>query len=343
MHPGGTLATKSRPARLIDIAGDVGVHPSVVSRTLSKDPTLNIREETRALILETAQRMGYRGNSAARILKGGVVGAIAVVMPSLRNPVWAEIIRGALGAAELEKMALLLAEVPDGSSDDESYVRLVEEGRIDGLLIGSSEPIAKFGEWPPSGVPTVHVNRAVRDAECNVVLDEEKAILLPLEHLAALGHRQISIIDGPAAIDTVMRRSASVPLIANRLGLDVRIFNQEFDESGGYRGMKSVLSLSDERPSAVIVASLTQVFGAMAAIRQSPFSVPEDVSVMSLDDDPLLDYLDVGVTSVHMPLYELGKAAAEALIGRIRGNQNPSAQISEPMYVVDRASTRPNA
>lgn len=332
--------TMERPARLIDIAGEVGVHPSVVSRTLSNDPKLNIRPETREQIRATATRLGYRGNSSARALRGATVGAIAVAIPSLRNPVWGEIVRGALSAAEKHHMALLMAEVPDGSSDDESYVRLVEEGRIDGLLIGSSEPRMKRGGWPPKGVPTVHVNRGAEGADCNIMLDEAKAISIPLRHLAQLGHRKVALIDGPTTVDTVTRRAAAGVSLAPSIGLDLRISNRAFDEGGGYEGMRALLtSKAKFIPSAVIVSSLPQLVGALAAIREHGRSVPHDLSLICLDDDSLLDFLDVKVTSVRMPLFELGMAAAEALVAKIHGASVPSAQVDSPMELVERSST----
>lgn len=132
------MGAKQAP-RLIDIAAKVGVHPSVVSRTLSQDPTLSIRPETRERIRQTARRMGYRGNAQARALKMAVSGAVGMVIPSLRNPVWAEIVRGVLAEAVRRNLAVLVAEVPDDEGNDDEYVRLVEEGRIDGLLLGNSE------------------------------------------------------------------------------------------------------------------------------------------------------------------------------------------------------------
>ena len=339
---GENLMHPLRAPRLVDIARAVGVHPSVVSRTLSNDPTLSIRPETRTQIVETANKLGYRANSVARALRASSVGAAAIVMPSLRNPVWAEIVRGALAEAVRRDTAVLLAEVPDEFGNDAEYIRLVEEGRIDGLLLGNSEPAERRGDWPPTAVPCVHVNRAVSGAACNVVMDEGKAMGLVIEHFLALGHRRIGLVDGPKTIDTTRRRTNALRTLAKTEGFTATVVNEAFDERGGYLGIQRLLSmLAARRPTAIAVASLTQVVGALSALRRGGWSVPQDVSIASFDDDPLMDYLEVEVTGVRMPLFELGEAAMHALLDRLAGAKPVSVEIDSPMSLALRSSTAP--
>ncbi|WP_327153261.1 LacI family DNA-binding transcriptional regulator [Streptomyces tubercidicus] len=333
------MGAKQAP-RLIDIAAKVGVHPSVVSRTLSQDPTLSIRPETRERIRQTARRMGYRGNAQARALKMAVSGAVGMVIPSLRNPVWAEIVRGVLAEAVRRNLAVLVAEVPDDEGNDDEYVRLVEEGRIDGLLLGNSEPAERSGDWPPTGVPCVHVNRAVAGAACNVTMNEDLAVRLFVDHLTSLGHRRITLIDGPRTIDTAQRRAATLKKLATEQDLEVEIVHAALDESGGYHAMERLVKRQvRRRPTAVVVASLNQSLGAMAASRERGVSVPEDISMVCLDDDPILNYLEIQLTAVKMPLFDLGEAAMNALAERLSGGEPLSRQIDGPIELVVRHST----
>src|SRR3712207_5994014 len=89
----------NRPVRLVDIAEAAGLHPSVVSRILNGDETLSARDETRARVRALARDLGYRPNASARSLKNSATQAIGLMVPSLRNPLWSEVIRGALAAA----------------------------------------------------------------------------------------------------------------------------------------------------------------------------------------------------------------------------------------------------
>ncbi|MBP2351613.1 LacI family transcriptional regulator [Kribbella aluminosa] len=326
--------------RLIDIAAKVGVHPSVVSRTLRQDPTLSIRPDTRERIEQTARQMGYRGNAQARALRGASTGAVGMVMPSLRNPVWAEIVRGVLAEAVRWNLAVLVAEVPDDRGNDEEYVRLVEEGRIDGLLLGSSEPAERSSAWPPTQVPSVHVNRAVKDAACNITMDETRAVGLFVDHLTALGHRRITLIDGPATVDTTHRRSVALQRLGEERGLEVQIVNAPYNEQGGHDAMARLLRrAAKQRPTAVGVASLNQALGALAATRTRGVAVPSDLSMICLDDDPILGFLDIQLTAVRMPLFELGEAAMQALGERLSGGNPLSREIEDPIELVGRSST----
>jgi LacI family transcriptional regulator len=108
-------------------------------------------------------------------------------------------------------------------------------------------------------------------------------------------------------------------------------------EEGGWNATARMLRRSAP-PTACAVGGLNQLFGVMAALRDSGLRVPEDVSVVSLDEDECLAFLDVAVTSVAMPLAELGRAAIDALIARIEGKPATDVMVREPMSLLPRQS-----
>jgi DNA-binding LacI/PurR family transcriptional regulator len=112
----------------------------------------------------------------------------------------------------------------------------------------------------------------------------------------------------------------------------------EDTEAGGYEATMRLLARSDV-PTALGVGNLSQVFGAMKALREVGASVPDDVSLISFDEDDCLGFLDVPVASVSMPLRELGAAAVLALIDRVNGKAGDDVLVSEPLILVERAST----
>jgi DNA-binding LacI/PurR family transcriptional regulator len=326
-----------RAIRLVDIAQAAGVHVSTVSRVLNGDPALSIRPETYQRILSTARAQGYRPNALARALKQRRTGAFALVVPLLRNPIWARLQRGALQRArERGYVVMIMEELTDDPRPPADYRYLVEESRVDGLLLATALRVP--GHEPGVlAVPHVYVNRRGPDQGNDVVMDEAGAMRLFIEHVADLGHRSVALIDGPRDVDTVHRRvSAARRLCAGRdMSLVVR--HAPATEDGGWAAGLKLLG-RDPRPTACGVGSINQLFGLLAAFRAAGVAVPGEMSVVSFDEDECLAFLDVPVTSVDMPLAELGTAAVDALIARIEGEPEADVLIREPMSLQLRGS-----
>jgi LacI family transcriptional regulator len=335
----GTRSTAGsrRASRLVDIANAVGVHVSTVSRVLNDDPGLSIRPETIERILDAARTQGYRPNALARALKRDRTGAFAFVIPLLRNPIWVRLQRGALQrAGERGYVVMIMEEPTDDPKPPEAYRYLVEESRADGLLLATSLRIAGHDAGIP-GVPHVYVNRRGPDRGNDIVMDEAGAVRLFVEHVASLGHRSVVLIDGPRDVDTVHRRVSAARRHCAALGLSVVIRHAPATEEGGWDTTTRMLRTAP-LPTACGVGSINQLFGVLAALRDGGVSVPGEVSVVSFDEDECLAFLDVPVTSVCMPLAELGGAAVDALIARVEGHRAADVMVREPMFLVPRGS-----
>jgi LacI family transcriptional regulator len=344
-----------RTARLVDIAEAVGVHTSTVSRVLNGDPAQSVRPEIYEKIWRTARQQGYRPNALARALKRRHTGALAFVIPLLRNPIWVRLQRGALQRASERGYVVMIMEEEEmaAAQPASSYRYLVDESRADGLLLATSLRIPSHAEDGPSGllaVPHVYVNRRGPERGNDVVMDEPGAMRLFLEHVAALGHQRVALIDGPVEVDTVHRRELAARRACAARGLQLTVLHEDVTEEGGWAATQRLLRrgtgpgggpAAGSLPTACAVGSLNQMFGVMAALRAVGLSVPGDMSLVSLDEDECLAFLDVPVTSVAMPLAELGSAAVDALIARIDAEDAPDVMIREPMSLVHRDSVAP--
>jgi len=329
-----------RASRLVDIANAVGVHVSTVSRVLNDDPGLSIRPETIERILDAARTQGYRPNVLARALRRDRTGAFAFVVPLLRNPIWVRLQRGALQrASERGYVVMIMEEPTDDPKPPSAYRYLVEESRADGLLIATALRMA----GPEAGVrqvPHVYVNRRGPDHGHDVVMDEAGAVRLFIDHVASLGHRSVVLIDGPKEVDTVHRRVNAARRHCAARGLSVVIRHAPATEESGWDTTMRMLR-SGPLPTAWGVGSINQLFGVLAALRQAGVAVPGEVSMVSFDEDECLAFLEVPVTSVCMPLAELGGAAVDALLARIDGGPAADVMVREPMFLVPRASVGP--
>jgi DNA-binding LacI/PurR family transcriptional regulator len=326
-----------RGSRLVDIAEAVGVHVSTVSRVLNGDPAQSIRPETYRLILSTARQQGYRPNALARALKRRHTGALAFVIPLLRNPIWVRLQRGALQRASDRGYVVMIMEEPgDDAKPPDAYRYLVEESRADGLLLATALRKPEHAGGVPE-VPHVYVNRRGPDRGNDVVMDEPGAVRLFLDHVTGLGHRSVALIDGPPEIDTVHRRVSAARRVCAARGIRLTVRHAPITEDGGWEATTRMLRRGAP-PTACGVGSLNQLFGVMAALRDSGVGVPAEMSVVSFDEDECLAFLEVPVTSVTMPLAELGGAAVDALIARIEREQAADVMIREPMGLLPRRS-----
>ena len=328
-----------RGARLVDIAAAAGVHHSTVSRVLNGDPAQSVRPETYERILRAARQQGYRPNALARALKRSRTGAIAFVIPLLRNPIWVSIERGALRrAAQRGHFVMMIQEPAEDPRPPTQYRYLIDEMRADGLVLATALRIADHSEG--LDVPHVYLNRRGPQPGNNVVMDEPGAIQLFIDQVAGLGHRHVAIVDGLPEVDTVHRRTLAARRICAGRDIDLTIQHAPPTEEGGWDATLRLLE-RDPRPTACAVGNLNQVFGVLSALRHAGVSVPGQMSVVSFDEDECLAYLDVPVASVSMPLAELGAAAVDAIIARVERRPATDVLIREPMVLVERASVAP--
>ncbi len=330
-------AGQRRASRLIDIAEAVGVHVSTVSRVLNGDPAQSIRPEVLERILLTAREQGYRPNALARALKRQRTGALAMVVPLLRNPSWARLQGGALRRARERGYVVMIMEEPtEDPRPPGEHTYLVEESRADGLLLATALRIPEHaGEV--TGAPHVYVNRRGPDRGHDVVMDEPGAIRMFVDYAAGLGHRTFALVDGLPQVDTVYRRIGAARRICAARGLRLAVRHAETTEEGGWQAATKLLR-GGPLPTVWGVGSLNQLFGVLAALRGAGVEVPRDTSVVSFDEDECLAFLEVPVTSISMPLPELGAAAVDALIARIEGTGAGDVMVREPMVLHARES-----
>jgi DNA-binding LacI/PurR family transcriptional regulator len=336
------MTGRTRPARLNDVARAAGVHSSTVSRVINRGGEVSVRPETRQRILDAAASLQYRPNAIARGLKLASTGTLGLLVPSLRNPVNSPIIRGAFDRAWERNFVLVLAE-DNGESAvaEDAYERLVEEGRIDGLLIQSARlGNPQLDDFAAGLVPCVFMDRAHPRSGRNVVMRDGDAGRIVAEHLAGLGHRSLGHLAGPVELDTVARRRDGFVAAAEAAGLEPLVLTAALSERGGYMAMRALLECPGA-PTGVFIASLGQALGALAAVRDLGLRVPGELSIVCHDDDPVCEFLDPPLSAISMPLHELGASAVDMLIEQIEGGPPRDLVVATAPELLARASTGP--
>jgi LacI family transcriptional regulator len=333
---------KPRKATLADVAERASVDRSVVSRVLTGDSRLNIRDSTRARVLQAVADLHYRPNAIARSLRQGRTEVLGLLVPDFANPVYAEIIKGAESAAGDLGLAMLTSSTCDEGFGSRRYAEIVTQGRLDGLVLaGTSETEEIAASLALAGVPWVMLNR--RPNACRyVILDDEAAVMLAMDHLLELGHRTIAHVGGPSEVDSASRRLTAYEKALGAAGLEVdrRLVRRvDHDEQSGAAALEQLLG-EPTRPTAIFAANVAQAIGVLHSARVNGLDVPTDLSVVSIHDLRPAAFTDPPLTTVRMPLERLGRRAVELL-----ESSAPDEEIEEivglPMELVVRESTAP--
>ena len=327
-------------ARLVDVARVAGVSKALASRILNGEQ-LPIRPETRNRVVVAARQLDYRPHAAARSLKRGETGALSLLIPTLTNPVFALISRGAVERALERDVAVLLIEdsAPDRAS--ELVSRLVQGGRIDGAILASVQPEHPLPQTLERlRIPHVFVHRTVPGSNRNVSMADQKASALAVDYLAQLGHCFIAHIAGPRSLTTTQRLVEGFSARAAELGLRHVVVGDDFSEPGGAKAAGELFDLRAP-PTAIYTGSLTQAVGALHVAFERGLRVPDDFSLIASGELPLANYLNPPLTSISLPLAALGAAAVDALVGQLAGAEPRDVVVETHPEVIVRSSTAP--
>lgn len=340
---------RSRSTATIEDVGRLAkVHPSTASRVLRGVPTQSVSPATRERILQAARALEYRPNALARGLRLKQTRTVALLSPYLESLGFSEIARGIQEGATENGFALLTAVV-DGINGEDLYRQLVGEGRVDGIIAAfglMTDPLTT--ELAQSGVPLVAVNRRVKGVPASVVVQDDRASRLSVEHLVGLGHRRLGHISGETGTDTAMRREKGFREACSDLGVTVSrgaVESGGYSVEGGYRAAEAIMSLPAHlRPTGLVIADPQSALGAMKYLREAGIGVPDAVSLVSLNDHMVAEHVQPALTAVKLPFREMGREAARMLSELIDGQPPRSVIVEEPApELIVRGSTAPPA
>ncbi|GAA3650052.1 LacI family DNA-binding transcriptional regulator [Microbacterium marinilacus] len=310
--------------RLSDVAAAAGVSVPLASRILNRDPAARATEATRTRVLEAAAELGYVPNVAAKSLRLRRNGLIGLVVHDLSSPIHLELMRGARAEAAAHAHFLVLGDVDELLQDDTSFRTFVSGNRVDGLIVqgghgGFDERIADIAQ----ALPTVIVNapsRVARDRVTSVFPDEPGGTRLLTEHLLALGHTRIGLVSGPRDSTTGMLREEGFSSALADAGLSLREEDRvhtDWSSAGGRAAMIELAARwqgSADRPTAVIAGNSLIGVGILGAAPGCGLSVPTDLSVAAVHDTWISEHLVPPLTTVSLPLYEMGALAVRQLL-----------------------------
>jgi DNA-binding LacI/PurR family transcriptional regulator len=339
-----------RAVTLRELAKQVGVSPSTVSRVLNQDPAVRISEKSRSRILALAAATGYRPNRLARSLKLQRTQIIGMLIPDVTNPLFSALFRAVDEFAGAAGYHVILCNVGDSAARFREHVESLSEGHIDGLIVATahrSDPVFDILRSRP--IPYVLVNRRREGTEdAYVVPDDRSGARLAVEYLFGLGHRRIAHIAGSSEVSRTADRVNGYREAVASFGLESLIWQAPaggLDETAGETGLCEILKASQGKsPTAIFAANDLVALGAMAAARRLRIDIPRDLAMIGCDDVPMSRYAQPALTTIRYPFRDVGRLATEHLIRLIRGEavarENP-AQAVLPVELVIRESAVP--
>ncbi|AEG15214.1 LacI family transcriptional regulator [Desulfofundulus sp. TPOSR] len=325
-----------------DIARKAGVSYATVSRALNNRP--EVSEKTRREIQRLAAEMGYKPNAIARGLVTRETLTLGLVIPDITNPFFPEVARGVEEAASEAGYSVFLCNTNWDVDKERTYIELLEEKRVDGLILASvTEDEGYLAELLSRKTPVVLINRILDQVDTNyVAIDNVKGAQQAVEHLISLGHRRIAYVGGLEHVESTTERlhGYRLALAINNIPFEEELVRYgSFKKESGYENALSLLSLP-EPPTAIFAANDILALGVIQAIKERGLKVPENVAVVGFDDIPFAAYAEVNLTTVAQPKYTMGEMAAKILIDEIRKGPSPEKKhIVLPPTLVIRASS----
>jgi LacI family transcriptional regulator len=316
---------------LEDVAQMANVSLATASRVLNG--TTNVREDLRERVLAAATDLDYTPNVHAQALAGASLRTVGVVSHDLGDPYFAAVVRGVLRVADRDGLLVLLTDTfrdPDRELSAVSILRSQRASAI--LLIGSAFEDRAWGralaaelESYRRGGGQVAVLSRHRNLKADSVQPENRAGAKALaEALLGLGHRRFAVLSGPRTMTTVLDRFAGFRGGLAEAGIELSerdVFEGELSRDGGYRAATELVA-AKHRATCVFAVNDQMAVGAMSALREAGRSVPGDISVAGFDDIPVARDLGPALTTVALPLEELGEQAMELALSGGRSGRS---------------------
>jgi LacI family transcriptional regulator len=329
----------SRRAKLIDVARDANVSPATASRAMSQPDLLNAATLTR--VRESARKLGYLPDGLARALVSGRSMMIGAIVPTLDSTIFARVLQAMQHQLGKDGYQLLVASHESSPLGEAEAIRSFLSRGVDGLmLVGAERSLAARRLLAQSKVPVV-LTWCGDDEALAVSVDNAKAGALAAEHLVALGHQRIGMIVGHLDFnDRQSARLAGARQALAHYGIDLPdslVSQQGLMLSGGRSGCAHLLQM-DPAPSAIIGGIDLIAIGCLHEVQARGLRVPEDISIVGIDDIDLAAHLSPALTTVHIPTTRIGTEAAARLVSLIKGDE-PVQSVDLPIELVVRHST----
>jgi DNA-binding LacI/PurR family transcriptional regulator len=335
---------KPKRPTIKDVAARAGVSRQTVSRVINDKP--EVLPETRARVLAVIEELGYRPSATARSMVAGHTHTLGCITPNLTDFTFASMIESAQAEARHQGYFFLTGSAPTESDVEPLLEELLRRG-VDGLLVINPYADARYRRILPlveKGMAVVYLGNSARgEAVSAVRCNERECGQRATDYLLGLGHTAIATIIGPSNEECTPDRLEGYRQALEQAGLGsdpALVVAGDWSATSGYQATQQLMGAGQEF-SAIFAQNDRMAVGAIHALREAGRRVPDDVSVIGVDDIPLASYFDPPLTTLASPFKSQGRQAARLLIETIQNpGRAPEQTLIQPR-LIERASCAP--
>ncbi|MBW3088733.1 LacI family DNA-binding transcriptional regulator [Bifidobacterium sp. 82T24] len=330
-----------KPVTIRDVARLVGVSPSTVSRAFARPG--RVSAETAKRIREAADRLGYRVKAVTSLNMTDsehLNGLIAITVADLGNPIFADYVKSAQHECLRKGFGLLVIDFEETNLIERKALNLAMN-HVDGLILTSSRSsdatVRKLAEIKP----LIALNRPIRGVQ-SIIPDARQGLAEAVEHLIQLGHDEITYLSGPEASWQDGRRWRTLSELCSQHGIRLRrVASEAPSYSGGYRYSEEFMR---NPTTAVIAYNDILAIGFIKALQARGIRIPEEISVIGVDDTPVSSLVTPALSTVRLPRKEPAELAVDDIIAQLR-HTRPEASATSTKFLrstfIPRSSTGP--
>lgn len=312
------------------MAERLGYSATTISRVLSgKAEKYRISPDTVNAVLREARRCNYSPSVAAQSLRTRRSNTIGLLLPSVANPYFADMASVIITELNSAGYTTIVVDTMESEQRLSESARSLISRQVDGIL---AVPCGEKGmdlEMLSAQVPVVLIDRYYEDTSLPyVTTNNYQGGLDATRHLLSRGHTRISCIQGvQSSMPNKERVRGYVKAMEDEgLAQDIDIIGNEFSVQNGYLETKLLMSRA-QRPTAIFALSNTIMLGALKAIREAGLRIPEDVALISFDNNLYMDYMTPSITRISQPVEDMAKLAVKILLDKIKGASNCGSQL----------------
>ncbi len=313
------------------IAENLGVSITTVSRVLNgQSVKYRISKRTEQIVHQEAARIDYEPNLVAKSLRLQKTQTLGLLVPDIANPFFGTLARHIDLEARKSDYSILLCDSGSSTEIEIELLRLLESRNVDGII---ASPVGQTGghfeRLSEKGMPIVVVDRYFKDMSLPFVTsDNYKASFEATSYLIANGHRRIACIQGlpDCLLNTDRVNGYKDALKQHGIPLDpTLIVGSQYDHHSGYIETKLLINRSP-KPTAIFSLGSSMAFGAFSAIMEEGLKVPDDISIISFDEQPYFPFLATPLTAIAQQNAAMGEIAVKMIISRIENKDNLSSE-----------------
>lgn len=328
-------------ATIYEVAALAGVSPATVSRVFNGGP---VSVQYAEKVHRAANELNFTPNRTARTLRRRCSEVIALVIPDIENPFFTSLARGVEDGAQVAGYSVVLCNSDEQQAKEARYLEIAVSENMAGLILAPASHQTNLDVLISRKMPVVAVDRSVHGYAVDAVLADNKAAgQAAAATLYAKGFTRLACITGPRDVETAALRALGWQEVVNAhhhgAGADIYLRYSNYRADGGHSAMAELMSLA-EPPDAVFVANNLMSLGALQCLRDLG-QAPPAVGMVSLGDLPFASLEPAGVTLLPLPARQLGVTAAQLLIDRINGDNQPARTILLPTDGLARCQRTP--